>query len=66
LRVGKRRIEEDDVEQARLARQECSRIVAVSLQRRAQRLRGRVQCAHQLGLAIDGDCERGAARQRLE
>ena len=66
MRSGKRRIEEDDVEQARFARQECLRVGAVSLQRSAQHLRGRVQRAHQVGLAIDCDRERGAARQRLE
>ena len=67
LRFGERRIEEDDVEQPRFARQEHSRVGAVRLKRcRAEHLRGGVQRAHQLRLAVDGDRERGTARECLE
>jgi fused signal recognition particle receptor len=67
LRIGERGIEEDDVEQPRFARQKHSRVGAVRLQRcRAEHLRGRVQGAHQLRLAVDGDRERGTARECLE
>jgi hypothetical protein len=65
--VGKGRIEEGDVEAARFPRQEPRRLVDVRLERQvADAFRARDESAHERRIAVDCDCERRAARKRLE